>query len=251
MLLSKWIGGYIIKYKKIFCLGFIFSFLFVLISFHILKVNNIQVDKIEVANSVKDKVHISHYDNKDINSLRLEYNNSDIIGYISIPNVISTPVVKNKDNEYYMYKNLYKKTDKLGSPFMDYRVNKDDRKMIIYGHNSSKYNAPFSNLEKYYNEDFYENNKYIYLNYENEVIKYEIFSVFIETSDWFYTKINFKNDIEWFNHINNLKDKSWYKTDVLLNESDKILILQTCSNLDSYKEYENKYLLIVAKKMNN
>ncbi len=222
-----------------------------MISFNILKENNIQVDKIEISNSVKDKVHISHYDNKDINSLKLEYNNDDIVGYISIPNVISTPVVKNKDNEYYMDKNLYKKTDKLGSPFMDYRVNKDDRKIIIYGHNSSKYNAPFSNLEKYYNEDFYENNKYIYLNYENEVIKYEIFSVFIETSDWFYTKINFKNDIEWFNHINNLKDKSWYKTDVLLNESDKILILQTCSNLDSYKEYENKYLLIVAKKMNN
>lgn len=251
MLLSKWIGGYIIKHKKTFCLGFIFSFLFVLISFHILKVNNIQVDKIEVANSVKDKVHISHYDNKDINSLKQEYNNDDIVGYISIPNVIATPFVKTKDNEYYMNKNLYKKPDKLGSPFMDYRVNKGDSKMIIYGHNSSKYNAPFSNLEKYYNEDFYKNNKYIYLNYENEVIKYEIFSVFIETSDWFYTKINFNNNKEWFNHINNLKDKSWYKTDVLLNESDKILILQTCSNLDSYKEYENKYLLIVAKKMNN
>ena len=226
-----------------------FSFIFVIIFFSIAQLNNTKVDKIEVSNSVKDKVHISFYDYKDINSLKKEYNNDDIIGYISIPNLISTPVAKSNDNEYYMNKNLYKKPDKLGSTFIDYRNKKNDRKIIIYGHNSSKYNAPFSNLEKYYNEDFYKNNKFIYLNYENKVIKYEIFSVFIETYDWYYTKINFKNNKEWFNHINKLKDSSWYPTDALLNESDKILILQTCSNLDSYKEYENKYLLIIAKKV--
>ena len=45
------------------------------------------------------------------------------------------------------------------------------------------------------------------------------------------------------------KNKSLYNTNVDINNDDNILILQTCSNHPNYQKYENKYLLIIAKKV--
>ena len=51
----------------------------------------------------------------------------------------------------------------------------------------------------------------------------------------------------WLEHLKYLQDKSLYKLDINLNKDDKILILQTCSFLKKYQNYQEKYLIIVAK----
>ena len=51
------------------------------------------------------------------------------------------------------------------------------------------------------------------------------------------------------NHILKLKNKSMYDTNVSVNEDDKILIIQTCSTKKEYSNYENKFLLIIAKRV--
>ena len=56
--------------------------------------------------------------------------------------------------------------------------------------------------------------------------------------------INFSNDEEWYSHITKLQSKSLYNTDVSLDKSDNILIMQTCSNNPNYKE-KKKYLLVI------
>ena len=53
----------------------------------------------------------------------------------------------------------------------------------------------------------------------------------------------------WLNHLQKLKNKSWYQTNVDVNENDEILILQTCSFHQNFKQYKNKYLLVIAKKI--
>ena len=48
--------------------------------------------------------------------------------------------------------------------------------------------------------------------------KYEIFSVYVEVSDWeYYNKMKFNTKNEYYNHILKLKNKSMYDTNVLVN----------------------------------
>ena len=63
--------------------------------------------------------------------------------------------------------------------------------------------------------------------------------------------LNFSNSQEWYNHLLKLQQKSFYKTKTKLQNNDKIIILQTCSNHSDYQKYEKKYLLVIAKKIEN
>lgn len=193
-------------------------------------------------------------DNKNIKKIEIKEQkdsykkNNDIVGHLKIKNTrIDIDIVKTINNEYYLNHNLDKNKDELGTPFMDYRIDLNNtKKIIIYGHNAHKKNPPFKELEKYYNKNYYKNHKYIDLYYNKQNHKYEIFSVYIETSDWDYTKIKF-SDIEYLSHLQKLRSKSMYNTKVNIDGiNNNILILQTCSYLEKYNNYKNKYLLIIA-----
>ncbi len=50
----------------------------------------------------------------------------------------------------------------MGSIYLDYRVDIDSsKKLLIYGHNSSKIDMPFKILEEFYDKDYYDNHKYV------------------------------------------------------------------------------------------
>ena len=185
----------------------------------------------------------------EIATLKKNYNNNNIVGYVYIPNTdINEVVAQYKDNDFYLNHNLYNNKDAKGSIFLDYRMKiNEGKKNIIYGHNSSNLDVPFRELENYYDKNYFEKNRYIYVRSADVINKYEVFSLFVETSDWTYTKVNFESDEEWLNHINMLKDRSWYDTGVEVNENDRILILQTCSHHKDYTKYKNKYFLVISK----
>ena len=189
---------------------------------------------------------------ESIKSLQEKYNNPEIIGLLYIPNTnLQEPITQAKDNEFYLNHNLYREYDIEGTVFLDYRVQiNEGKKNLIYSHNSHTYDVPFRELEGYYDKSYYENHKYIYLKSKTEISKYEVFSIYVETNNWNYTQISFNTNKEWLNHLKKLKEKSWYKTTANINTKDEILILQTCSNLEEYEKYDNKYLLIISKKIN-
>lgn len=187
---------------------------------------------------------------KDITkTLREKYNNNDIIGTISIPNSdINEILLQSSDNDYYLKHDVYGNNDIYGSVFLDYRCKKDSKKLLIFGHNDYKEETPFSNLENYYNEDFFKDHQYIEVIMDNEKIKYQIFSVYIEAKDFTYMNLNI--DENRYNiDLVKYKNKSLYDTNVAVEKNDNILILQTCSNHKDYKNYKDKYLLIIAKKI--
>lgn len=188
-----------------------------------------------------------------VEELRKKYNNSDVVGIINIEGIdLNEAIMQSTDNSFYLNHNEYKDYDAYGSIFMDYRINPyTSKKILIFGHNSSYIDTPFGNLENYYSEDYYQNHKYITIQIESEIRKYEIFSVYVETSDWTYMNLNFSNDEEWYNHLVILKNNSLYDTNVEINASDEILILQTCSNNKDYSNYDKKYLLIISKRIKN
>ena len=185
-----------------------------------------------------------------VNTLRKKYDNNDIVAELRIGNTnFKTPIPQSTDNNYYYRRLPNKKHSIIGSTYLDYRtkINRD-RVLIIYGHNSLKYNLPFKILENYYDEDYQKDHKYIELITENEVKLYEVFSVFVETNDYsYYTDIEFSSNDEFYRHITKLKNKSFYNTNVELSKNDNILILQACSTHEKYKKYKRKFVLIISR----
>lgn len=183
----------------------------------------------------------------NISEAREYYDNDNIVGRIEIEGTsINEYIFQSEDNSYYLNHNRDNKEDIKGEIFLDYRVSLSDRIILIYGHNSTFMKTPFKELEKYENKDFFK--KYSDINiYTNDIkVTYRIFSVYVEDEDYSYMNINYEDD-EYLEHINYLKDNSWYNSDVSLNGNDRIVILQTCSFNKKYGK--NKYLLVIGKEI--
>lgn len=183
----------------------------------------------------------------NIEKLQNDYQNEDIIGYIIIPEVVSYPVLKTENNNYYLNHDINKNTNIKGSIFMDYRVSFNDRKILIYGHSGKEQDLPFLQLNKYSEESFFLENNIIYLYSIDKIYTYEIFSSYVETEDFDYVNIKSFNGLTWLEHMIKLKDKSTYQTDITLTNNSKILILQTCSMNQEIQSSGGKYQLIIAK----
>ncbi len=183
----------------------------------------------------------------NIDTIKNEYQNEEIIGYIEIPNVVSYPVLQSNNNDYYINHDINKKSNIKGSIFMDYRVSFNDRKILIYGHSGKEQDLPFLQLNKYSDEEFFNNNSNIYLYSKDKIYVYEIFSAYIETEDYDYVNINSFNGLNWLEHILKLKNKSTHTKDVTLTKNTKILILQTCSMDQNIQSNGGKYQLIIGK----
>ena len=191
---------------------------------------------------------INEYNYKD-EIRELKQKNEDVLGLIEIPNTdFKRVLVQSKDNQDYLKKNLDKHKDKNGTPFLDYRTNLDSKKLVIYGHNSRFTEMPFNYLMNYYDEAFIDRTKYIDIKTENGIQRYEVFSVFTETSqtsDWSYTDVEFETDEDFIKNIESLKNKSIFKRDFDIKDK-QILVLQTCSTKKEYLKYERRFLVIVA-----
>ena len=183
-----------------------------------------------------------------INELRSKYDNDDIKGILSIDGLdVSIPVVKGKDNSYYLKHAVNKKKSVIGSVFIDYRNNTTSRQINVYGHNSTKFNPPFKVLEGYLNEEYYDEHKYFEFMVNDETRKYQIFSVIIADKEDAeeHMQFSYKKDSDWLKHYQRLKRRSKYKIDVDVNKDDKIMVLQTCI----FGRYHDKLLVIVGKEI--
>lgn len=202
---------------------------------------------IEMQSNIDDSIYYKNI----IKDAREKYNNNDVVGILQIDNTdYIVPIMQGLDNDYYLKHTPYGNESSIGSIYLDYRLDIDySKKLLIYGHNSSDIDMPFKILEEFYDRDYYDNHRYVEITTGKMKKKYEIFSVFVETSDFSYMDITFENDDEYLEHINNLKDKSMYDTGVTLSKDDETLILQTCSEHPDYRNYRKKYLLIVLRRM--
>lgn len=220
---------------------FIKIFILLILVFTVSFINKYETKTIKTKN-----INIKTTENA-VDRLKNIYNNNDIVGILKIKDTnYSWIITQTTDNDFYLKKDLLKKSYKGGNPFLDYRVSiNNSNKLLIYGHNSRYVDMPFKILQNYYEKEYFDNNKYLILETDNRVNTYEIFSVYTETADFSYMTL-VRNEKEWLEHLNYLKNKSIYKSDIDLNISNKILILQTCSTKEEYKKYKKKFLIIVA-----
>ena len=104
---------------------------------------------------------------------------------IQIGNSFNSILMKDEDgSNLYIDHNSNGIYDGRGVPYIDFRTNFDTRKTIIYAHSMTNGNGPFQVLQNYhYNKGYYDNNRYITVNYGGNSYTYEIFSVYVSVAE--------------------------------------------------------------------
>ena len=195
--------------------------------------NEVKYDANETSEEVveeikKEEINITISPDVDLNAERDKYKNNNIVARLEIPDLINILVVRGADNSYYLNHSIKNKKDNKGTEFMDYRVNTDSKQINIYGHNSRTYDIPFRKLEKFLDEGYFEENKYIVLQTDSGRRIYKIFSLKEYASDYEYMKVNLTGK-EYLDHLNKMNEGSLYSREVEYDENSNLLVLQTCS----------------------
>lgn len=178
--------------------------------------------------------------------------------YIKIDSILYNRLMDDDGSYYYLNHNLNGEYDQIGIPIVDERTDfTHTRKTLVYAHSTTNGKGPFQVLQNYYqNYSFYNDHKYIEINYNDKIHNYVIFSVYVQTTNdmadknlEYFNRVDY-NDHEWLEALNNYKSKSDYETGIEINKEDKIIILQTCSMDPNYYEKFHRYnLLIFAKEI--
>lgn len=161
--------------------------------------------------------------------------NKDIKGWIHINNTnINYVMLQTDNNDFYLKHDINKKDSPFGAIFADYRndlktnENLKGQNLILYGHHM-KNGTMFTDLKKFRDKNFFENNTVIELYIFPYNYKFKIFSVLLVNKNLNYTKNFFSNDKEINEYLKEIKKDSIQFRDVKLTDKDTILTLSTCA----------------------
>ena len=155
----------------------------------------------------------------------------DYRGWIKIDNTnINYPIVQGKDNSFYLDKDINKNYLSSGSIFMNYLNHGfNDENTVLFGHHMRN-KTMFAQLKKYKEKEFFYGDNDIVIEVENgKVLKYKVFSAYVTDAKDNYIKTNFDDKAQYKEFLEDIKNKSLYKSDIDVNENDKIITLSTCS----------------------
>ena len=190
------------------------------------QVNKIQEEKEAPKNLIKE--------------MREKYQNDDIFAFLSFENLeINYPIVKAKDNEFYLNHGYDKKYNINGAIFMD-ADNKSlyESNVILYGHRMAV-GTMFNGLDKIYENP--ESNFKIVA--EDGVIEYEVVSAFNADADYPYRRKQFKAGDDFSIFKKELIKRSTLKKEVDKNKKGNIVILSTCTK-DSNSSNERRFIVV-------
>lgn len=162
--------------------------------------------------------------------------NQDVAGWLTIDGIdLTTVILQADDNDYYLYRDLYKEQTKYGTPFVDYRNSMHSptlsRNTIIYGHNTHD-GLKFNNMIRYLELSNYKAAPIVKLNtLFNGVTYWKIFAVTLSdstTDEFEYLYTTFNNDTAFLNFIDDIRAHSMFDIDVDVTADDNIITLYTC-----------------------
>lgn len=124
----------------------------------------IEKESTELVEEYVEQIEDNNPEHRTIHFDELLKTNKDVIGWLYIPDTkIDEPILKGKDNDTYLYTDIYKKSNKAGSIFID-EINKgdfSDDNTIIYGHNM-KNGSRFHDL-RYFIENVISKSIHLYI----------------------------------------------------------------------------------------
>ncbi len=183
----------------------------------------------------------------------LQQENAEVKGWIHIDNtIIDYPILQSPDNEYYLKHNYKKEESKYGSIYLKNKcdISNNNSNLIIYGHNLND-DQMFNTLLKYEDKNFYDTHKTIKIATDSEEHDYSIICAFKsrifyqDETDVFryYNCINFENEDQYNEYIDNCKKIQLYDTGISANYGEQLITLITCE----YSQ-ENGRMVVVAKR---
>ncbi len=169
----------------------------------------------------------------------LKSQNSDTVAWIKVSGTnIEYPVVKAKDNEYYLTHSFDKSSNSAGWIFADYKNKFDgtDKNIVIYGHNR-KDKSMFGSLRNILSSEWQNNSENTEITFvsENENCIYKVFSVYQIEKENYYIKTNFNSSSEFEKFLETIKTRSVKDFETPVSSADSILTLSTCAANDDYR----------------
>lgn len=166
----------------------------------------------------------------DLNAL--EEVNSDVLGWITIPDTpISYPLVQAADNQYYLERAWDKTANAAGSIFLDWHVQPDfsDFNTVIYGHRMRN-NSMFGSLKHYNKADYWAAHPEVFLTTEAGVARYEIFAAYeVSVLGTTYQMDGFDDAADRQAFLDFCVKQSVIDTGVVPTPDTPILTLSTCT----------------------
>lgn len=215
-------------------------FLIIYSAIQIYRWNHENVENSKILDEIYDVIIDESTDEPEskIDFNKLKQLNTDTVAWLKVNGTqIEYPVVKSKDNSYYLTHNFYNSYNKAGWIFADYKNKLDgtDKNIVIYGHNRED-SSMFASLKNILTKDWYENEANLKINlsteYENSI--YQVFSVYKIKNEDYYITTQFTQ--ESFNsYIDTMKKRSIKDFGIDVNPDDKILTLSTCDNNTKYR----------------
>ncbi len=198
--------------------------------------NSVANEVIIKQDNVSEEKENSNLFDVDFETLRSK--NSDVVGWIYLPNTpINYPVLQGDTNNQYLRRLLDGSYNQDGSIFVDYRNAelKTDMNYIIYGHNM-KSGTMFTSLENYKTQEFYEQNPVIY--YFTPECKYilNLYAGFVASTDSETFEINSDED-DFLNYMNDAKNNSTFSSNVEYTQGETVVTLSTCYSKDDRYRY--------------
>ena len=169
----------------------------------------------------------------------LKKQNSETVAWLKVNNTkIEYPVVKTKNNDYYLTHSFDKSENSAGWIFADYKNKFDgkDKNIVVYGHNRRD-GSMFGSLKNILSSKWYNNeeNQNVIFNINGQNYTDRVFSVYQIEKEDYYIKTNFSSNNEYEKFLNTIKKRSVkdFKEDV--SKDDTILTLSTCANNNMYR----------------
>ena len=171
--------------------------------------------------------------------------NSEVIGYLLIPDSnVDYPVLQNlSKRDYYLKRNIDGSSGYPGCIFAENYNSGDftDAVTILYGHTMQN-GSMFGQLKKYFEEDFREAHKYIYVYQPECVTLYEVVAIspyseehllvddFVKNGQSFmFSGVKRDDQVRVINRLKEFNSELAYFADGGVTEEDKLLVLSTCS----------------------
>ena len=165
---------------------------------------------------------------------KIRRQNEDIIGWITVPDVVDEPVVQ-RDNQYYLRRDYKGYHNNNGAIFLDESADLRTRPytLMLYGHNM-KTGLMFGKLRNYEDPGYYRSNAFITFDSIYEDGRYVIFAVGTVSTDpknWRYVNWSHLNSTSVTNRegaIASLQRFSVYGKYIDVRADDQLLLLITC-----------------------
>ena len=170
----------------------------------------------------------------------LHGDNHDLIGWISIPQVLDLPVMY-KDNSYYLTHDFNGQKNTSGCIFLDvnHRFGEHTQNLLLHGHNM-KDGTMFGRLVQYaQNIDFFQRNAivdYDTLWERDQYVMFAVLRVSLDVHDErffnYFSFPSFETDEAFERYVRELQLRSIYAVPLDVSPSDALLTLSTCIDED-------------------